>query len=88
MRDSDVSLIRDLPLFNDMRPAHFDTLISAALLQRFSKQVTLIHEGERPDFLHIVVEGTVELYAAWEGRETTLDIIRPFSRPLSATRSI
>ena len=62
-----------------MRPAHFETLVSAALLQNFSEQVILIHEGELPDFLHIVVKGTVELFATWEGRETTLDIVRPLT---------
>jgi CRP/FNR family transcriptional activator FtrB len=77
MRRSDIAAIRDLPLFSDMSPAHFEALVSAALLQKFSEHVTLIHEGELPDFLHIVVEGSVELFATWEGRETTLDIIRP-----------
>jgi CRP/FNR family transcriptional activator FtrB len=77
MRRSDIALIRDLPLFRDMSPAHFEALVSAALLQKFSEQVTLIHEGELPDFLHIVVEGSVGLFATWEGRETTLDIVRP-----------
>jgi CRP/FNR family transcriptional activator FtrB len=77
MRRSDIAIIRDLPLFSDMSPAHFETLVSAALLQNFSEQVTLIYEGELPDFLHIVVDGSVELFATWEGRETTLDIIRP-----------
>jgi len=77
MRRSDIAAILDLPLFSDMSPAHFEALVSAALLQNFSERVTLIHEGELPDFLHIVVEGSVELFATWEGRETTLDIIRP-----------
>jgi len=60
-----------------MTASHFDTLVSAALLQKFPEQITLIHEGELPDFLHILIEGTVELFATWEGRETTVDIIRP-----------
>ena len=37
----------------------------------------LIREGELPDFLHIVVEGTVELYGTSEDRETALAILRP-----------
>jgi len=77
MRQSDIELIRDLPLFSDMSQRHFETLVSAALLQKFSEQVTLIHEGEPPDFLHIVIEGSVGLFATWEGRETMLDIVRP-----------
>jgi CRP/FNR family transcriptional activator FtrB len=77
MRQADVSTIRDLPLFSEMTAAHFETLVSAALLQKFPEQITLIREGEAPDFLHIVVGGTVELFAAWEGRETTIEIIGP-----------
>jgi CRP/FNR family transcriptional activator FtrB len=39
--------------------------------------VNLIAEGDLPDFLHIVVEGPVELFARHDGHETTLDIIGP-----------
>ena len=51
--------------------------MSAALLQEFPARTTLIREGELPDFLHLVVEGAVELFAEWDGRETTIDIMRP-----------
>lgn len=77
MRRSDIAFIRDPPLFRDMTAAHFESLVRGALLQNFPEGVTLIREGDAPDFLHVVVGGSVELYAAWEGRETTLDIIRP-----------
>ena len=39
--------------------------------------MSLIAEGDLPDFLHIVVEGSVELFASHDGHETTLDIMRP-----------
>jgi CRP/FNR family transcriptional activator FtrB len=77
MRHSDTTLVRELPLFREMTPAHFDALVNAALLQKFPEHVTLIEQGEVPDFLHILVEGAVELYAACNGRETTIDILRP-----------
>lgn len=77
MRSSEWSVIRALPLFKDMNERHFATLMNAAFLQRFPAHVSLITEGELPDFLHIVVDGTVELYAGHDGRETTLDIIQP-----------
>lgn len=79
MRQNQRDLIRALPLFKDVSGHHFDELMGAALLQRFPQGVTLIHEGELPDFLHIVVEGAVELFAQHEGRETTLDIMEPVS---------
>src|SRR5215831_705399 len=77
MRHSDLELVRELPLFRDMTAEHFDALVAAALLQKFPPHVTLIHEGELPDFLHVIVEGSVELFAEAGGRETTIDITRP-----------
>jgi len=77
MRHSDIDLVRELPLFREMAPAHRETLMRAALLQKFPGHVTLIQEGENSDFLHVLVDGAVELFATWEGRETTLDILRP-----------
>lgn len=77
MRRSDRDLVRALPLFRNVGEVHFDRLMDVAFLQRFPAHVVLIEEGELPDFLHIVVEGTVELFARSAGRTTTLDIIRP-----------
>jgi CRP/FNR family transcriptional activator FtrB len=77
VRQSDWKLIRALPLFCDMSEANFEELVSAAFLQRFPQHVALISEGDLPDFLHIVVEGSVELYGAHDGHETTIDIVRP-----------
>ncbi|MFN3350737.1 cyclic nucleotide-binding domain-containing protein [Pseudorhodoplanes sp.] len=79
MRIAELELIRDLPLFHDIAPANFDKLTEAALLQRFPARVELIHEGALPDFLHVIVEGSVELYAQHAGRETTLDILGPLT---------
>lgn len=77
VRRSDRDLVRALPLFRDVAEAHFDGLMNAAFLQRFPPRVTLINEGDSPDFLHVVVDGTVELFGRSAERETTLDIIRP-----------
>jgi CRP/FNR family transcriptional activator FtrB len=77
LRQSDCKIIRALPLFSDMSEAHFDELLHAAFLQRFPQHVMLIEEGGLPDFLHIVVDGSVELFSAHNGHETTIDIIQP-----------
>jgi len=77
VRRSHRDLVRELPLFREMAAVHFDMLVDAALLQKLPKHITLIQEGELPDFLHVLVEGSVELFAAWDGRETTIDILRP-----------
>ena len=77
MRPDDWSAIRALPLFKDMSEENFGALMNAAFLQRFPARVNLIAEGDLPDFLHIVVEGPVELFARHDSHETTLDIIGP-----------
>jgi CRP/FNR family transcriptional activator FtrB len=77
MRDADAEIVRALPLFRDMEQAHFRALIGAGYLQRFRHQVVLVHEGYRPDFLHVLVEGSVEFFSARRERETTLSILVP-----------
>ena len=77
MRQNEWKLVRALPLFRSVKPANFKKLMSAAFLQRFPPGVTLIKEGEQPDFLHIVVDGSVELLGADNKRETTIDILQP-----------
>lgn len=77
MRTQDSEIIRALPLFRGMTDTRFDDLMRAAFLQRFPAHVLLIKEGELPDFLHVVVEGAVELFAGRDGHETTIDILHP-----------
>lgn len=77
MRTSDAQKIRNIPLFRDLEDDSFEQLISSAYLQRFPDHVVLLHEGERADFLHVLVEGAVEQYARHGDRETTLSIIGP-----------
>ena len=77
MRQAESDLVRALPLFENVSEKHFDELMSTAFLQRFPQGVTLIREGELPDFLHIVVEGTVELFASHGSHQTVLDILEP-----------
>jgi len=79
MRADDAAQIRSLPLFRDMAEACFADLIQAAYLQRFPAQVALITEHDKPDFLHVVVEGRVEIYSRHGKRETTISVCRPFS---------
>lgn len=79
MRDNDVPEIRALPLFRDMEDDSFETLIRGAYVQTFPPQVELITEGDAADFLHVVISGNVELFAAWNRKQTTLATVRPIS---------
>jgi CRP/FNR family transcriptional regulator, transcriptional activator FtrB len=79
MRERDAEQIRALPLFQGMDEGHFEILMRAAYLQRFPAHVTLIREGDPADFLHIVIDGAVDLFSAHAGRETSLWIAQPVS---------
>lgn len=77
MRASDRRIVQALLLFREMRETHFAALMEAALLQSFPPRVVLIREGELPDFLHVIVDGAVELFAGHRDRETAIEVIVP-----------
>ena len=77
MRVEDLADIRQLPLFRNMLQSSFASLMQGTYAQRFPAGLNLIRQGERADFLHVVVEGSVELYADWQGRSTTMAVVRP-----------
>eukprot|EP01037_Dinobryon_pediforme_P017518 gene17518-17718_t len=79
MRNDETDKIRELSLFQGMDESNFDNLMLAAFLQRFPAHVVLIREGEQADFLHIVIDGAVNLFSAHAGQETTLWIAGPVS---------
>lgn len=79
MRPEDIPAIRDLALFRDMEEENFQNLVKAAYVQTFPPQVDLTTAGDHSDFLHIVFSGSVELYANWNGRETSMATVRPIS---------
>ncbi len=77
MIQSDQDMVRALPLFRDMDEDSYHKLIAAAELQHVPHHVTLILEGTLPNFLHAVIDGSVELFCTHDGHETTIDIMQP-----------
>lgn len=71
--------IRDLTLFANMDETNFRALMRGTYVQNFPPQIDLIHENEPPDFLHVVLSGSVDLFSAWNGRETSMATVRPVS---------
>ena len=71
--------LRSLDLFRNMQRANFDSLMRAAYVQNFPPRIDLIHEGDTPDFLHVVLTGSVDLFSTWNGRETSMATVRPVS---------
>lgn len=76
MRAQDLPEIRHLPLFRDMSQANFDILMQNCYAQSFPAGLELIRQGDLPDFLHVVMEGSVELFAKWGGNESTMAVVR------------
>jgi CRP/FNR family transcriptional activator FtrB len=77
MRLDDLPKIRQLPLFESMVEENFEALTQAAYLQHFPPQVELIHEGDPADFLYVVVEGAVELFAKANDKVASMAVVRP-----------
>lgn len=71
--------VRSLRLFSEMGHDSFQALMRGAYVQNFPPQIDLITEGETPDFLHIVLSGSVDLFSSWNGRETSMATVRPVS---------
>lgn len=79
MPDSGFREIRDLALFSQMADESFSALMRGAYVQNFPAQIELVTEGDPSDFLHVVLSGSVDLFSAWNGRETSLATVRPIS---------
>lgn len=79
MSESYKEEIRDLTLFANMDETNFRALMRGAYVQNFPPRIDLIHENEPPDFLHVVLSGSVDLFSAWNGRETSMATVRPVS---------
>lgn len=77
MRAAEKPEIAALPLFAAMDPEQRDRIFGAAFLQVFPPALQLFETGQRPDFLHILVDGLVELYTSNGDRTTTMAIMRP-----------
>lgn len=74
-----IQAVRELHLFSQMSDESFAALMRGAYVQNFPPQVDLLTEGERSDFLHVLISGSVDLFASWSGRDACLATMRPVS---------
>jgi CRP/FNR family transcriptional regulator, transcriptional activator FtrB len=77
LRSEDFEQVRAIPLFASMSEQGLDDLLEAALLQHFPVGVNLIHEGDTPDFLHVLVDGLVEIFTEQDGVEWGMSLVDP-----------
>jgi CRP/FNR family transcriptional regulator, transcriptional activator FtrB len=77
MRLHELPEIRHLPLFRDMMQVNFESLMQGAYAQSFPAGLELMRQGDPADFLHVVMEGSVELFSHWGGRDCTMGVVSP-----------
>lgn len=77
MRSGEKPEIARLPLFRDMDDTLRERVFSGSFLQVFPPQLVLFELGQRADFLHVLVDGLVELSVNSGGRDTTMRIVEP-----------
>ncbi len=75
MRGDEIEEMRHLPLLVGVDFGRTEVMLRASFLQRFPAHVDLVREGDRADFLHVVVAGQVEVFSAYRDRETTVSVI-------------
>jgi CRP/FNR family transcriptional regulator, transcriptional activator FtrB len=81
MREADRRTIESLPYFQGLSTQDLDRLLEGSLVQSFAAETILIEQGERPEFLHVVLGGRVGLLGEGaEGRETAAVLILAGSR--------
>lgn len=77
MRESDLEEMRRQRLFSGVAPGRVAAMLNGSFLQRFPAGLELVREGDPADFLHVVVEGSVEVFSAYRDRETTVAVLGP-----------
>jgi CRP/FNR family transcriptional regulator, transcriptional activator FtrB len=68
--------LRSTPLFRDSSPATLEHFSRLCLVQRVPSGTELIGARERPGFVHIILDGAVELFSTEAGREAMLCTVR------------
>lgn len=78
MKPDDLPLIRSLPMFRSVTEQQLAALVSRGSLQRYPRGTLLFREGDQADFLMILLEGAVELFARdQDGNEAVVETLFP-----------
>ena len=73
------------PLFAAVSDETLRTLAARSTLQRFDRDEALFRAGEQPEYLHVLIEGSVQLIAGTtSGREAVVELLRPIDAFLMA----
>jgi CRP/FNR family transcriptional regulator, transcriptional activator FtrB len=77
MRRTDLTLIRRAKLFSGVPGSDVTAMLAPCFVQPLPEAAVLCHQGERPEFLHIVVSGRVGLFGESERDEVLVEIFGP-----------
>ena len=77
MRIEDRDLVSRLPLLSGLADETREQLCIGAFLQLFPPSTDLIQQGQPADFLHVIVDGSIELFSSYRNRETTVSVVGP-----------
>lgn len=78
MLEEDLDRVLQLPLLDSLDPGYCQRLLGQALNQKVAAGETLFEQGQRPDFLHILIEGAVELRGRDRGgNEVVVEVVQP-----------
>lgn len=73
----DLALLRRVPLLCELPPETLAKVTASASVQRFPRGAVLFNQGERPSYLHVLIEGQVGLIGiSAEGTETVVEIMK------------
>lgn len=75
VRSEEQRVCLGLPYLQGLAHNSVNQLLEGARLERFHAHALLIEQGRSPEFLHLVVEGRVEVFSRYRDRETTVDVL-------------
>lgn len=76
--DSDaVAGLQRVSLFTEVPAQTLAHLVKGGLLQRYPRGTVLFEQGQRPDFLHVLLDGSVQLVGSAGERESVIEVLNP-----------
>jgi CRP-like cAMP-binding protein len=67
-KDELTAVLRSIPWFEGLSPEHFEKMAAISRIVRKEAGQMLFHEGDKEDYLYIVLEGRVAIETAVPGR--------------------
>lgn len=71
-------LLGRLPLFKDLCDSSLELLSAQSIVASYDAREVLFEAGDDPDYLHVLVEGAVQLTTGkLDGRESVVELLQP-----------